>query len=157
MLITLVVDRLLLPSNPFSLPTLSSTGKLLYAASLFSKCRLSFEISPFIFFLALGFLTMIDGQMEARHRFANSKSSAYSIDPHSPAHPRPPEVLKHQRALRTATQLAIPAIISTLAYFAYRVWCGLARSRNLKSLAGDAWVKWMFLGVEMGFSRKLSL
>lgn len=100
---------------------------------------------------------MIDGHMGSRRRFSHSRSSDYSIEPHIPAYPRQPEVLKRQQALQTATQLASPAIVSTLAYFAYRVWCGLAHSGNPKTLAGDAWVKWMFLGVEMGFARMLSL
>ena len=90
--------------------------------------------------------------MEARQRFPASKSPRYSIESHTPAYPSQPEVLRRQRALQTATQLATPAIVSTLAYFAYRVWCGFAHSRNPKSLAGDTLVKWMFLGVEMGFS-----
>ena len=84
---------------------------------------------------------MINSQMEVRQRFSHSKSSGYSIEPHIPAYPRQPEVLKRQRALQTATQLASPAIVSTLTYFTYRVWCGLAHTENLKSLAGDALTK----------------
>ena len=99
---------------------------------------------------------MIDSQTEARQRFSPSESSGYSIEPHNPAYPGQLEGLKRQRALQTATRLASPALISTLAYFAYRVWSGVAHSRNLKSLAGDALVKWMFLAVEMGFTRMLS-
>lgn len=92
--------------------------------------------------------------MEIRQRLSHSEGSEYSIATHTPAYPRQSEVLKRQRALHTATQLASPAIVTTLAYFAYRVWCGLTHSGSPNaSLAGDAWVKWMFLGVEMGFSR----
>ncbi len=96
--------------------------------------------------------------MDVRQRLSHSKSSEYSIAPHTPAYPRQSEALKRQRALQTATQLASPAIVTTLAYFAYRVWCGLTYSGSPNaSLAGDAWVKWMFLGVEIGFSRMLFL
>ena len=96
--------------------------------------------------------------MDIGQRLSPSKNSEYSIATHTPAYPRRSEALKRQRALQTATQLASPAIVTTLAYFAYRVWCGLSHGGSPNaSLAGDAWVKWMFLGVEMGFSGMLFL
>ena len=96
--------------------------------------------------------------METRQRLSHSSSSGYSIKPHIPAYPPQSEALTRQRALQTATRLANPAVVSTLAYFAYRVWCGLTHNGSLNgSVAGDAWIKWMFLGVEMGFTRVSSL
>ena len=95
-------------------------------------------------------------QMEARRRFSHSEKSECSAVTHIPSYPSESETLKRQQALQTATYLSGPAVLTTLAYLIYRIWCGLSHAVH-SDTTRHLLVGWMFLGVEIGFLRKPSL
>lgn len=97
----------------------------------------------------------MNGEVKLRQRSSSPESSACMTKTHVAAYPARSEALKRQRALQTATRLANPALLTTFAYLFYRAWSGISYSARPKAhatLAGDAWVRWMFFGVELGFA-----
>ena len=98
---------------------------------------------------------MANDQTTVRHRSSNSTQQEYVIVDHTPSYPSPAEAARRRQALQKATSVASLAVATTLIYFAYRFWCGLSRTLSRDaSHACSAWVEWLFLLVEIGFSCK---